>query len=507
MQQRGWLTRTAGFAALAVAAGLIAYTFWGGGGGATALLRAGGRVPVIVRSAGVPIVGGRVPAATAPYDPTQTRLVDGTAQDSECHLEQSQSSGRATEPFSTPWVLDFSMPPVRVWPQRDREGNALPIDTMDEEDDHEHPVPSETAGSEDGEAVVPFPRAYYLYCVTFPAPTTDLSVRVMEPLLNPPRFEENTVHHVTLMGCQQPVPGMEHGKPYRCAGSDPRRFCEIVFGGIVRGSMPLVYPKGSGLKIGPSTPYTTMLMEVHYSPLLIDSKVFPPRGMIDTSGIRLHVDLADEGMANPPLSHPALVRTKRPGPSCWGTNVGSDLPASLLFVNLEEFTLPGKEPFVAIGSAFTGASILEHLGASAGGANPLRLFGAWFHGHLFARTMKFYELTSGKRDLLLHLDPFSGEARTHSLFYLRDAAGNARNVTIKPDANYRVECTFDTTKAKTRVVGYGMSPLTEMCTVIMFFYGGIDPTKPLPSTADQPRSSRNTLVLSAKWPASLQPFS
>jgi len=266
--------------------------------------------------------------------------------------------------------------------------------------------------------------------------------------------DNSVVHHMNLYLCTSEE--AVHSKIGRCVDgakvmpSDMERPCYRMVYAYDRDSRPFYFPKDVGVRLGKGSPYTRLVQEWHY--------------LLPTKGV--HTKFTD-------FTRFKLLLTARPR---------KHNAAIIGMMNVSMVLPPGK---TAYHHSFTcpphkvQAMLARDL-AKFGSVQP---FAVHLHSHENGKKLWWDHLRNGKKiGEFGRIDKYRGYGRHESFLHLNNKLNSpdlqrefnpgttgAKSAKILPGDSLRINCVFDTTKAKRPIV-YGTNHGEEMCGNLMMYY-------------------------------------
>jgi len=190
---------------------------------------------------------------------------------------------------------------------------------------------------------------------------------------------------------------------------------------------PFEAPAGSGFRVGPSTRFTTLLLQIHYQ-LPYDglkAAALHARGYRDTSGVKVTLqarprDVWSFAFMETNMAIPADARN---------AEYTSHMPAEAI------------------------SHSLGHDITSAGGSIRLRLIHA--HAHYHATAVSLHRHRHGQWEEIFKIDPYCGYGECQQFHELPEGTD------VRQGDALQFRCRYDNTEGV--VVHYGLSAAQEMC--------------------------------------------
>ena len=333
-------------------------------------------------------------------------------------------------------------------------------------------------------------------CYSSPIPRADTE-RVAITRFEPVTTREDSVHHITVFGCDARVQA-EHGgvtfgqncAAWHFAGAPPTDAavsasppCRVIVYAYDKGADAFEAPDGTAVHVGEGTGITHVLYQVHYLAPLPESDragapavdvpqtLSRPEPWRDASGVRFSLRFAGDFRAasrTTPIGILATMHTRM------------RLPANERRVRFE----------YAIGP-FSARMAPDFASAqrSTNGAREVTLVAAHMHGHGMLERYEFGLIrpassgeSSGERRVPIGiLEGYAGYGADQSFMALptrRTSDGektpreNTTGVAMGPGDSMYVRCTFDTRAASnaSSSVAYGVGHGEEMCGQLVYYY-------------------------------------
>ena len=335
-------------------------------------------------------------------------------------------------------------------------------------------------------------------CYSSPIPRADTE-RVAITRFEPVTTREDSVHHITVFGCDARVQAEHAGVTFGqdcaawrfarassdAADSSPPP-CRVIVYAYDKGADAFEAPDGTAVHVGEGTGITHVLYQVHYlapPPASGDEETAvskpatasstPPEPWRDASGVRFSLRFAGDVRAasrTTPIGILATMHTRM------------RLPANERRVRFE----------YAVGP-FSARMAPDFASASATyGAREVTLVAAHMHGHGMLERYEFGLIRSGessgessgeRRVPIGILEGYAGYGADQSFMALptrRTSDGektfspreNATGVAMGPGDSMYVRCTFDTRAASnaSSSVAYGVGHGEEMCGQLVYYY-------------------------------------
>lgn len=319
-------------------------------------------------------------------------------------------------------------------------------------------------------------------CYSSPIPRADTE-RVAITRFEPVTTREDSVHHITVFGCDARVQtkhaGVTFGQdcaawqfaraPSDAADSPPPP-CRVIVYAYDKGADAFEAPDGTAVHVGEGTGITHVLYQVHY---LAPATVSPPEPWRDASGVRFSLRFAGDVRAasrTTPIGILATMHTRM------------RLPANERRVRFEY----AIGPFSArMAPDFASARVKN-------GAREVTLVAAHMHGHGMLERYEFGLIrpassgeSSGERRVPIGiLEGYAGYGADQSFMALPTrrmsdgektggkTGGKTVGVAMGPGDSMYVRCTFDTRAASNAAssVAYGVGHGEEMCGQLVYYY-------------------------------------
>lgn len=319
-------------------------------------------------------------------------------------------------------------------------------------------------------------------CYSSPIPRADTE-RVAITRFEPVTTREDSVHHITVFGCDARVQtkhaGVTFGQdcaawqfaraPSDAADSPPPP-CRVIVYAYDKGADAFEAPDGTAVHVGEGTGITHVLYQVHY---LAPATVSPPEPWRDASGVRFSLRFAGDVRAasrTTPIGILATMHTRM------------RLPANERRVRFEY----AIGPFSArLAPDFASARVKN-------GAREVTLVAAHMHGHGMLERYEFGLIrpassgeSSGERRVPIGiLEGYAGYGADQSFMALPTrrmsdgektggkTGGKTVGVAMGPGDSMYVRCTFDTRAASNAAssVAYGVGHGEEMCGQLVYYY-------------------------------------
>jgi len=322
-------------------------------------------------------------------------------------------------------------------------------------------------------------------CYSSPIPRADTE-RVAITRFEPVTTREDSVHHITVFGCDARVQtkhaGVTFGQdcaawqfaraPSDAADSDFRipPPCRVIVYAYDKGADAFEAPDGTAVHVGEGTGITHVLYQVHY---LAPATVSPPEPWRDASGVRFSLRFAGDVRAasrTTPIGILATMHTRM------------RLPANERRVRFEY----AIGPFSArMAPDFASARVKN-------GTREVTLVAAHMHGHGMLERYEFGLIrpassgeSSGERRVPIGiLEGYAGYGADQSFMALPTrrmsdgektggkTGGKTVGVAMGPGDSMYVRCTFDTRAASNAAssVAYGVGHGEEMCGQLVYYY-------------------------------------
>ena len=319
-------------------------------------------------------------------------------------------------------------------------------------------------------------------CYSSPIPRADTE-RVAITRFEPVTTREDSVHHITVFGCDARVQtkhaGVTFGQdcaawqfaraPADAADSSPPP-CRVIVYAYDKGADAFEAPDGTAVHVGEGTGITHVLYQVHY---LAPATVSPPEPWRDASGVRFSLRFAGDVRAasrTTPIGILATMHTRM------------RLPANERRVRFEY----AIGPFSArMAPDFAAARVKN-------GTREVTLVAAHMHGHGMLERYEFGLIrpassgeSSGERRVPIGiLEGYAGYGADQSFMALPTrrmsdgektggkTGGKTVGVAMGPGDSMYVRCTFDTRAASNAAssVAYGVGHGEEMCGQLVYYY-------------------------------------
>lgn len=319
-------------------------------------------------------------------------------------------------------------------------------------------------------------------CYSSPIPRADTE-RVAITRFEPVTTREDSVHHITVFGCDARVQtkhaGVTFGQdcaawqfaraPSDAADSPPPP-CRVIVYAYDKGADAFEAPDGTAVHVGEGTGITHVLYQVHY---LAPATVSPPEPWRDASGVRFSLRFAGDVRAasrTTPIGILATMHTRM------------RLPANERRVRFEY----AIGPFSArMAPDFASARVKN-------GTREVTLVAAHMHGHGMLERYEFGLIrpassgeSSGERRVPIGiLEGYAGYGADQSFMALPTrrmsdgektggkTGGKTVGVAMGPGDSMYVRCTFDTRAASNAAssVAYGVGHGEEMCGQLVYYY-------------------------------------
>ena len=319
-------------------------------------------------------------------------------------------------------------------------------------------------------------------CYSSPIPRADTE-RVAITRFEPVTTREDSVHHITVFGCDARVQtkhaGVTFGQdcaawqfaraPSDAADSSPPP-CRVIVYAYDKGADAFEAPDGTAVHVGEGTGITHVLYQVHY---LAPATVSPPEPWRDASGVRFSLRFAGDVRAasrTTPIGILATMHTRM------------RLPANERRVRFEY----AIGPFSArMAPDFASARVKN-------GTREVTLVAAHMHGHGMLERYEFGLIrpassgeSSGERRVPIGiLEGYAGYGADQSFMALPTrrmsdgektggkTGGKTVGVAMGPGDSMYVRCTFDTRAASNAAssVAYGVGHGEEMCGQLVYYY-------------------------------------
>jgi len=321
-------------------------------------------------------------------------------------------------------------------------------------------------------------------CYSSPIPRADTE-RVAITRFEPVTTREDSVHHITVFGCDARVQTKHAGVTFgqdcavwqfarapsdkTAADSSPPP-CRVIVYAYDKGADAFEAPDGTAVHVGEGTGITHVLYQVHY---LAPATVSPPEPWRDASGVRFSLRFAGDVRAasrTTPIGILATMHTRM------------RLPANERRVRFEY----AIGPFSArMAPDFAAARVKN-------GTREVTLVAAHMHGHGMLERYEFGLIrpassgeSSGERRVPIGiLEGYAGYGADQSFMALPTrrmsdgektggkTGGKTVGVAMGPGDSMYVRCTFDTRAASnaTSSVAYGVGHGEEMCGQLVYYY-------------------------------------
>ena len=335
-------------------------------------------------------------------------------------------------------------------------------------------------------------------CYSSPIPRADTE-RVAITRFEPVTTREDSVHHITVFGCDARVQaehaGVTFGQdcaawrfaraPEGIAAESSPPPCRVIVYAYDKGADAFEAPDGTAVHVGEGTGITHVLYQVHY---LAPATVSPPEPWRDASGVRFSLRFAGDVRAasrTTPIGILATMHTRM------------RLPANERRVRFEyavgPFSARMAPDFALAVSSRGGKNETSALDddAHASGAR-VTLVAAHMHGHGMLERYEFGLIrpassgeSSGERRVPIGiLEGYAGYGADQSFMALPTrrmsdgektggkTGGKTVGVAMGPGDSMYVRCTFDTRAASNAAssVAYGVGHGEEMCGQLVYYY-------------------------------------
>ena len=350
-------------------------------------------------------------------------------------------------------------------------------------------------------------------CYSQPIPRAD-SERVAITRFEPVTTRQDSVHHITVFGCDARVreehggvtfgPGCAAWKFARAsdknAASPP---CRVIVYAYDKGADAFEAPTDLAVHVGQGTGITHILFQVHYlAPLpevsRREKEPWRPEPWRDASGVRFSLRFAGDvrdASRTTPMGILATMHTRM------------SLPANEKSVRFEYVVGPFSKRMAPDFAAAGEVGETDDRGAR----RAVTLVAAHMHGHGMLRRYEFGlvhpSATQGGMETSLEpigvLEGYAGYGADQSFFSLpvrrmekggddkwnvANGTASVRRVFMRPEDSIYVRCTFDTrgglrgdgvngtnatgvaSAAATRSVAYGVGHGEEMCGQLVYYY-------------------------------------
>ena len=321
-------------------------------------------------------------------------------------------------------------------------------------------------------------------CFSSPIPRADTE-RVAITRFEPVTTREDSVHHITVFGCDARVQtkhaGVTIGQDcaawqFARAPSDPADSspppCRVIVYAYDKGADAFEAPDGTAVHVGEGTGITHVLYQVHY---LAPATVSPPEPWRDASGVRFSLRFAGDVRAasrTTPIGILATMHTRM------------RLPANERRVRFE-YAIGPFSARMAPDFDFASARVKN-------GTREVTLVAAHMHGHGMLERYEFGLIrpassgdSSGERRVPIGiLEGYAGYGADQSFMALPTrrmsdgektggkTGGKTVGVAMGPGDSMYVRCTFDTRAASNAAssVAYGVGHGEEMCGQLVYYY-------------------------------------
>lgn len=349
-------------------------------------------------------------------------------------------------------------------------------------------------------------------CYSQPIPRAD-SERVAITRFEPVTTRQDSVHHITVFGCDARVREEHGGVTFgpECAAwkfaraSDKNAAsppCRVIVYAYDKGADAFEAPTDLAVHVGQGTGITHILFQVHYlAPLLEVSRrekePWRPEPWRDASGVRFSLRFAGDvrdASRTTPMGILATMHTRM------------SLPANEKSVRFEYEVGPFSKRMAPDFAAAGEVGETDDRGAR----RAVTLVAAHMHGHGMLRRYEFGlvhpSATQGgleTREPIGVLEGYAGYGADQSFFSLpvrrmekvssddekvANRTASVRRVFMRPEDSIYVRCTFDTrgglrgdgvngtnatgvaSAAATRSVAYGVGHGEEMCGQLVYYY-------------------------------------
>ncbi|XP_054712573.1 DBH-like monooxygenase protein 1 isoform X2 [Uloborus diversus] len=269
------------------------------------------------------------------------------------------------------------------------------------------------------------------WCKIYKSPELDAKhhIVLVEPLIEP--SNEEFVHHVLVYEC---VGGTSDefeslvSEPghicYHPNMPDSMRKCDGVFLAWGVGGGDTVLPEHVGIPLEPS-PSSYFMLEIHYDNPQLKS------GIKDSSGLRLY--------------YTPKLREFDAGALMLGTTVNQRL---IIPPGQKEYTIAGHSTPDCL------SSVMPKKG--------IKVLGVFLHAHLLGRRLKVRHFRNN-----VELAPLADDSNYD--FNYQAYHHYSKEITVLPDDQITVECTYDSTKRNETTFG-GLSTQEEMCLAFLLHY-------------------------------------
>ena len=249
------------------------------------------------------------------------------------------------------------------------------------------------------------------------------------------------VHHMDLFACDKRMREPDDRECITDSWLGDHGPCYALLWAYDKGALaPHDLPADAGFLVGAGTPFTTLLLQVHYQlPRPLRASELREAGYHDTSGVVL--TLASSNAKAGLRPHNA-----------WSFEFmayNMAIPAGATGVEYLN-SLPAEQLAALVG---------DDLEAAQNGSLQLRQVHA--HAHHHATRVALYRVRDGRRDVLLTVAPYCGYGECQHFYDLPDAP------TIRRGDALEFVCTYDNPGREP--LTYGLSAMQEMCGPIIVY--------------------------------------
>jgi dopamine beta-monooxygenase len=249
------------------------------------------------------------------------------------------------------------------------------------------------------------------------------------------------VHHMDIFVCQEAVersfPASPEERNSWCSEErfiEEQKVCSQMIWAYDRGALTYTFPPDVGIRLGPSTGYTHLMLQIHYL-MPVHFPVGQGQGILDSSGFDLIV------------------------------GGGKLLDSHLLGFLDMGLVLPPHKSRYHFTAHLSSADLANTIGPDFARFGEVQPFAAHLHAHDHAKAVWLDHYRSGKKiGEYASIEPFHGYGPDQTFIPIPKGAPP-----LRPGDSLSFTCLFDTSAVENQIE-YGVSHGDEMCAPLILYY-------------------------------------